>query len=37
VTNAIAREKRIKKYPRAWKLNVIEEKNPHWVDLYNVL
>jgi putative endonuclease len=32
--NAIVREKEIKKWPRAWKLRLIEESNPHWVDLY---
>jgi putative endonuclease len=37
ITAAIQREKRIKKYPRAWKINMIEEHNPHWVDLYNLL
>ena len=37
ITAAIQREKRIKKYPRQWKLNLIEERNPHWVDLYNLL
>jgi putative endonuclease len=31
---AIAREKRIKKWCRAWKLRLIEEKNPQWEDLY---
>ncbi len=31
---AIAREKRIKKYPRSWKINLIEETNPTWRDLY---
>jgi putative endonuclease len=36
VTAAIHREKRIKKYPRQWKINLIEERNPHWVDLYNL-
>lgn len=34
VNAAIAREKRIKKYPRAWKINLIEETNPTWRDLY---
>jgi len=34
---AIRREKRIKKYPRQWKINLIEGQNPHWLDLYNVL
>ena len=32
--NAILREKRIKKWNRAWKLRLIEEKNPEWNDLY---
>ena len=27
---AIRREKRIKKYPRAWKINLIEAGNPEW-------
>src|SRR5476651_819384 len=30
---AIRREKRIKKYPRAWKINLILERNPNWRDL----
>jgi putative endonuclease len=32
--NAIRREKRLKKWPRAWKIRLIEEKNPNWDDLY---
>lgn len=32
--NAIKREKRLKKYTRKWKLNLIEEINPCWKDLY---
>jgi putative endonuclease len=32
--NAIVREKRLKKWNRAWKLRLIEEKNPEWNDLY---
>jgi putative endonuclease len=32
--NAIKREKRLKKYKRDWKINLIEEQNPHWEDLY---
>ncbi len=32
--NAIRREKRIKKWNRDWKLNVINELNPAWNDLY---
>lgn len=30
---AIAREKAIKKWRRAWKLGLIEERNPGWKDL----
>jgi putative endonuclease len=32
--SAITREKRIKKWRRSWKLRLIENKNPHWKDLY---
>ncbi|MCF8077880.1 MAG: GIY-YIG nuclease family protein [Desulfobacterales bacterium] len=32
--SAILREKRLKKWERAWKLRLIEEKNPEWEDLY---
>jgi len=31
---AIEREKRLKKWRRAWKLALIEEANPDWRDLY---
>src|SRR5688572_27744382 len=31
--HAIVREKRIKKWNRAWKLRLIEEANPRWRDL----
>jgi len=31
--SAIAREKQLKKWNRAWKLELIEEKNPEWEDL----
>ncbi len=34
---AIAREKRIKKWRREWKIRLIEEKNPQWRDLYSDL
>jgi putative endonuclease len=33
--NAIRREKRLKKWNRDWKLNLIERNNPGWVDLYD--
>ena len=32
---AINREKKIKKYSRKQKLDLIEINNPNWVDLYN--
>jgi putative endonuclease len=31
---AIAREKQLKKWNRVWKLQLIEETNPEWSDLY---
>ena len=33
MTNAIRRETRVKKYPRDWKINLIEAANPEWEDL----
>jgi len=33
LTSAIQREKNSKKYPRKWKLNLIEGVNPNWDDL----
>lgn len=33
--NAIKREKRLKKWPRDWKMRVIEKINPNWRDLYD--
>lgn len=33
VHDAIAREKRIKKYSRQWKENLINKENPEWNDL----
>jgi putative endonuclease len=32
--SAIAREKQIKKWNRAWKLELIETQNPIWKDLW---
>lgn len=32
--NAITREKQIKEWKRAWKLQLVEEANPSWKDLY---
>jgi putative endonuclease len=34
IDNAILREKRIKKWRRAWKIALIEEMNPGWRDLW---
>jgi putative endonuclease len=31
---AIRREKRLKKWPRAWKVALIESENPEWQDLW---
>ena len=33
--SAITREKQLKKWNRAWKLELIEEKNPEWRDLWD--
>lgn len=33
VTEAIRREKRLKKWMRDWKLKLIEDANPEWLDL----
>jgi putative endonuclease len=35
--SAIAREKAIKEWKRAWKIELIEKTNPHWRDLYDDL
>ena len=35
--NAIKREKRLKYYKRAWKIDLIEKNNPQWKDLYKGL
>ena len=35
MTNAITREKVLKKWNRAWKIRLIEKTNPNWLDLYN--
>jgi putative endonuclease len=35
--NAIKREKRFKKYNRKWKIDLIENANPYWKDLYEDL
>ncbi|MGN6321810.1 MAG: GIY-YIG nuclease family protein [Dyella sp.] len=35
--SAILREKAIKNWKRNWKIRLIEEENPHWIDLYPAL
>ena len=37
INAAIQREKRIKKWNRAWKVRLIVENNPGWNDLYDSL
>jgi putative endonuclease len=34
---AIQREKRLKRWRRRWKLDLIEQQNPQWRDLYEDL
>jgi putative endonuclease len=34
IEDAIAREKQVKEWKRAWKLELIEGMNPEWRDLY---
>jgi putative endonuclease len=35
--SAITREKQLKKWKREWKVQLIESKNPGWVDLSHTL
>jgi putative endonuclease len=35
VLEAIKREKRVKRWARAWKINLIRERNPEWCDLFD--
>ena len=37
VTQAITREKQLKKWKRNWKLELIDKMNPEWSDLYDKL
>ena len=37
MAEAILKEKRLKKWNRRWKVNLIEEKNPNWIDLWDVI
>lgn len=33
--NAITREKQLKNWKREWKIELVESKNPEWIDLYS--
>ncbi|MEO5494147.1 MAG: GIY-YIG nuclease family protein [Sphingomonas sp.] len=37
IADAIAHEKRVKRWRRAWKFELIERGNPEWRDLFDVL
>lgn len=37
IEEAIAREKAIKKWNRAWKIELIESANPDWDDLFETI
>ncbi len=37
IDEAIAREKAIKKWRREWKIELIEQANPNWNDLFDVI
>lgn len=37
IETAIVHEKRLKRWRRQWKLDLIEVKNPEWEDLSNLL
>lgn len=35
IYTAISREKILKRWRREWKINLIEQNNPQWLDLYS--
>ena len=37
IVEAIAREKAMKAWKRAWKIEIIEQQNPGWVDLFEAI
>ena len=37
IASAIQRERTMKHWPRAWKVNLIVAQNPDWDDLYETL
>ena len=34
IENAIRREKRLKRWNRGWKIDLIEKTKPNWIDLF---
>jgi len=37
ISAAILREKQLKKWNRAWKIRLIEERNPYWNGLFDTI
>jgi putative endonuclease len=37
IEEAIIREKNIKEWKRLWKIKLIEDSNPNWLDLYDTI
>jgi len=37
MASAIQREKQLKAWKRAWKIELIQEENPNWNDLFHLL
>ena len=37
IEDAIAREKMLKAWKRAWKIELVEASNPRWLDLFEVV
>lgn len=37
MNEAISREKKLKKWKRAWKVSLIEQHNPNWADLWDYI
>jgi len=37
MASAIQREKQLKSWKRAWKIELIQEENPNWNDLFHLL
>lgn len=37
IADAIAREKKVKRWKRLWKIALVEELNPDWCDLYETI